>query len=154
VFKHIRLPGMYASEEWNISKKKQASSTLYLNKISMERLWQLSSFMSIGFTDTHEETSQSCFKIDSTDLTLASPRVWAGQRHTAACAVGMHSALWPHATGFSQGFLQRLSTHAAVDGQSESVKQSPGFLQPVFTGSPTRLSGHWHVKLPGEFLQL
>jgi hypothetical protein len=54
----------------------------------------------------------------------------------------MHSALRPQETEFSQGFLQRLSTHAAVDGQSESVKQSPGFLHPAVTGSPTRPSGH------------
>lgn len=57
------------------------------------------------------------------------------------CAVGRQSALRPQTTEFSQGFLQRLSTHAAVDGQSESVKQSPGFLQPAVTGSPTRPSG-------------
>lgn len=88
------------------------------------------------------------------NLTLASPLVWAGQRHIAVCSVGTHSALRPQAEGFSQGFLQRLSTHAAVSGQSEAVKQSPGFLQPAFTGSPTRPSGHWQVKLPGEFLQL
>jgi hypothetical protein len=80
--------------------------------------------------------------VENIHLTLASPLVWAGQRHRAVCAVGRHSALRPQALGFSHGFLQRLSTHAAVGGQSESVKQSPGFLQPAFTGSPTRPSGH------------
>jgi len=56
----------------------------------------------------------------------------------------------------SQGLRQVLSMHAAVRGQSELVRHSPGRLQPVPTavGSPTKPALHKHSKLPGMFLQL
>lgn len=87
-------------------------------------------------------------------FTLASPLVCGGQRHCGLWLTVVHSALTPHEAGESHGLRQRLSIQLADGGQSTSVPQSPGLRHPVWTGSPTRPSGHEHWKLPGTLRQL
>lgn len=61
----------------------------------------------------------------------------------------MHKAFVPQLPGTSHGFLHFELIQAAASGQSEFVKQTSGSLQPVLIGSPTKLPGQVHVKLPG-----
>lgn len=80
--------------------------------------------------------------------------VRAGHLQVASWAIGTHSAFLPQALGCSQGFLHLLFSQAAEDGQSLSVKQSPGLRQPVPTGSPTYPSEQTQVKSPSVFIHL
>lgn len=61
----------------------------------------------------------------------------------------MHWAFEPQAFGESHGFLHLALMQAAESGQSELVKHSSEFLQPVLIGSPTKASGQAQTKLPG-----
>jgi hypothetical protein len=80
--------------------------------------------------------------------TFGSPFVLSGQLHMALCDSGIHRAFLPQALLNSHGFLHLPLSHNAESGQSESMKQSPGFLHPPLTGSPIIFLEQTHEKPP------
>lgn len=107
------------------------------------------------FESMHDlELGQSLLSEHSTirHSVCGSPLAFGGHEHIAECALTEHSEFRPQPLGSSwHGFVQREFLHAAVFGQSESVKHSPGLRQPVRIGSPIRPSGQEQTKFPGTF---
>ena len=97
-------------------------------------------------------TKKNCYTCIT--LTLGSPLVCPGHLHWGTWFLTRHSAFRPQELSLVHGSLQVLSIQAAVLGQSESAKQSPGCLHPNLNGSPIRPFGHIHLKEPSIFWHL
>lgn len=94
-----------------------------------------------------------CFIIKNI-LTDGFPVVCPGHLQIGTWSRAKHSAFLPQMPGVSHGFVHLLSMQAAEFGQSESVKQSPGCLQPVLNGSPIKPCGQTQAKDPSVFWHL